>query len=333
MADYISKQNLIADIERKLREILTVTELEKTQTAILSVLNGYDVSRKEGMMDTVTASRDFVQMFLDAKTVEGRSDKTIAHYQYILNKYFQCEKVTAQETTAFHIRDYFKKEKDRGISDCTIAGIRDVFNSFFGWLYNEGLIARNPCANVGTVKQEKKVRKGFTTIEIEKMLQQCSTLREKAIVLFFLNTGCRVSEVCGLCVSDIDTEKRDCLIYGKGKKERMVYFDEKTAWVLERYLKRRRIYKPTDPLFVDERENRMTPDQMRKELHDLEARCGVTDIHPHRFRRTFATNMINRDMPIQEVSILMGHEKIDTTMGYYAQSRERTRAVYDRYST
>lgn len=134
-------------------------------------------------------------------------------------------------------------------------------------------------------------------------------------------------------MADVDTDKRECLIYGKGKKERMVYFDEKTAWVLERYLKRRRIYDSSDPLFVDENDKPMTPNKIREGLHELGERSGVTDIHPHRFRRTFATNMINRDMPIQEVSILMGHEKIDTTMCYYAQSRERTRAVYDRYST
>lgn len=331
MAGYAQSQQFLSEVEETLKTIITVSEYEKVQSAMLSVISCYSVERIANSEDSVKKSQNLLKMFIDAKAVEGRSPKTTERYRYILTRFFKYEKVSAQDTTVYHIRDYFMNEKERGISDSTLASIRDVFNSFFGWLYKEGLISKNPCANVGTVKQEKKVRKPFSQVDLQKLLNSCNYIRDKAMVLFLLNTGCRVSEICGLTIENVDLIKRECVVYGKGKKERTVYFDDVTAYVLEQYLASRHFSSPSSPLFLSLSKRFFTPGGVRAMLSRIEKLSGVENVHPHRFRRTFATNMIDRGMPIQEVAVILGHDRIDTTMKYVYQSRERTKSAYDRY--
>lgn len=332
MADYIGKQRLLAELEEHLKSVLTVTDLEKTQSVMLQLLNNYDVERKPNVVDALEASKDFLDMFLDAKSVEGRTDKTLYHYRYILNQFFHYENIAAQDATVYNIRHYFKARKKDGMADSTIAGYRDVLNSFYGWLHREGLIRHNPCGNVSTIKVEKKVRKPFTMLEINKILDACEETRDEAIVLFLLNSGCRVSEMCSLHVGDVDIRERECVVYGKGKKERNAYFDRMTAEVLEDYLDERRA-KDDEFLFTGRWGEPLTPNGVRLMLKRVEKKCGVENIHPHRFRRTLATNMINRETPIQEVAAILGHEKLDTTMKYVYQTKERTKASYERFTS
>ena len=331
MAEYIDKQSLIGEIAENLKSILVVTELEKVTPVILETLSYYEVSRVAQREDSVKTSADILKMFLDAKCVEGRTGKTLERYEYILNHFFEHENVSACEVTSYHIRDYFMKEKTRGISDATIGGYRYVLSSFYGWLFNEGLIGKNPCRNVGTIKQEKKVRKAFSQVEIQKMLDACKTKRDKAIIMFLLTTGCRVSEVCALNVADVDLRTKECIVYGKGRKERTVYFDDVTAWMLSDYLESYNPWKSA-PLFGGKGATRLMCNGLRSMLKRIETASGVENIHPHRFRRTFATNMINKGMPIQEVAALMGHDKIDTTMTYIYQTKEKVKSSYERYS-
>lgn len=331
MAGYVAKQQLLADIEAGLKSVITVTEYEKVQTVILSVLAGYDVELNESSRNATEKSKDLLNMFLDAKRVEGRADSTLARYTYILNQLFNAENVSAYDVTVYHIRDFFVKEKNRGIADSTISGYREVFNSFFGWLTNEGLISRNPCSNLGAIRQEKKVRKPYSAVEIQKMIDACTCIRDKAIILFLLNTGCRVSEMCSLKVGEIDTRSKECIVYGKGRKERTVFFNDLTAWALDEYLEERHA-KPDEALFVGLNGRGMQPGGIRVMLNRIEKRSGVENVHPHRFRRTLATEMINRNVAIQDVAAILGHERIDTTMKYIYQSKERTKATYERYT-
>lgn len=328
MANYVDKQQFISDLSDAFKSVLTVAEMEKVQSVLLEVVSAYDVT-KHSAEDTVAASADYLQMYIDAKTIEGRTPKTIAHYQYVMNQFFNREKVTAQSTTVFHIRDFFMKEKSRGISDSTIAGYRDVFNSFFGWLFNEGMIPKNPCANIGTIKQEKKVRKPFTAVEIQKMLETADTLRDKTIIMFLLNTGCRISELCGINAEDVDLTRRECVVYGKGRKERTIFFDEVTGWLLAEHMKTMHI---DGALFYGKGTVRLHAGGVRKMLKGIEAKSGVENVHPHRFRRTFATNVINHGMAIQDVAAILGHEKLDTTMRYIYQSKERTKYAYEQHT-
>lgn len=329
MANYIDKQQFLSELSDALKSVLTVTDLEQTQSVLLNILSQYEIERHSNNIDAVAKSADYLQMFMDAKAIEGRSNKTLARYQYILNTFFRVENIAAQDATVFHIRDYFMKEKKRGIADSTIAGIRDVLNSFYGWLFNEGQIPKNPCANVGAIRQEKKVRKPYTTVEIQKIVDGCKCLRDKAIVLFLLNTGCRISELSGINVEDLDLKNRECVVYGKGRKERTIFFDEVTAWILTEYIEKQHV---TGALFSGKRHERLQPNGIRCMLKDIEARTGVENVHPHRFRRTFATSVINHGMAIQDVATILGHENLDTTMKYVYQSKERTRNAYEAHT-
>ena len=327
---YVAKQLLITELETNLRDKLTVADMELFKETILHTLMKYDVSRIANDMDAVAISQDLLQMYIDAKAAEGRSQKTLTRYQYILNKFLNSMNVSVLDVTVYTIRNYFKKEQARGVSNSTIAGERSIIKSFYTWLFQEELITKNPCINVGAIKIEQKVRKSFDKVEISKILEACTNARDKAIILFLLNTGCRISELCGLLCSDFNFEKNECVVNGKGSKWRMVFFDDVTRLAIADYLDETANLENRE-LFLSKRHKALTPGGVRRMLKILEERSGVKNIHPHRFRRTFATNMKNHGMPVEEIKALLGHSDMDTTLRYIYQTKETTKNAYFQY--
>ena len=181
-------------------------------------------------------------------------------------------------------------------------------------MHKECLIERNPCANIGAIKYKKKVLVPYTDIEIYRLREKCRTIRDLAIVSFLLSTGCRISEVCSLNRNSINFQTKECIVLGKGNKERTVYVDNITLLIMQRYLKASKDL--SIALFAGKGTDRMKPGGIRKMLKQLEHDSGVENVHPHRFRRTLATNLIDRGMSIQEVAKILGHENINTTMNY-----------------
>ena len=232
--------------------------------------------------------------------------------------------------TIFNLRNYLLNEKSRGISDKTLNGIRDVFNSFFGWLWKEGLIENNPCNNLGPIKCIKKIRKPYSDSDIEKLKEKCYDVRDKAFICFMLSTGCRISEICQLNKSDINFVTLECKVLGKGDKERIVFIDDVTSMLLQRYLSERK--DEYNALFIGKGTCRMTPGGVRARLKTIAIEAGVENVHPHRFRRTLATNLISHGMAIQDVSMILGHEKIDTTMTYVYRDKESVKNSYKKFS-
>ena len=323
------KQILIQTLEDKLKSKLPATQIETIRSVMLDVLSGFEVDQIEsptGLMKT----NDIMQMFVDAKEIEGRSRTTIALYTYVLNRFFSMEKVEATDVMVYHIRDYFMQEKRRGISDRTLQGNRFVFNSFFGWMFNEGIIQKNPMVNIGPIKCKKEVRLPYSSTELERIKDACKNDRDKAIVMFLLSTGCRISEVCALNVSDIDFHSMECNVLGKGNKERTVFIDEVTGMILKRYLDSRT--DGSEALFSGKGSDRLKPHGIRIMLKRIEERSGVPNVHPHRFRRTLATNLINRGMPIQDVAAILGHDRVDTTMKYVYLSKGAVKNAYKKFT-
>jgi site-specific recombinase XerD len=220
--------------------------------------------------------------------------------------------------------------KKEGACDTTIGGYRDIIHNYFGWLYQEGLVPKNPSANLGNVKAPKTSRRPFSHTEIERLKEACTTTRDKAILLFLLSSGCRVSEACALNRNDINLQAGEAVVFGKGAKERTVYINEIASMILRRYLDERTDSSPA--LFVGKGTERMTPGGIRAALKTLEERSGVSNVHPHRFRRTLATNLIDRGMSIQEVAAILGHERLDTTMKYVYISQGNVKNSYNHYS-
>ena len=333
-AKYVDKQSFIADVETGLKDKIPVTALESVRSIILATLTNYDVVKTNVTTNPVASSSDLVQMFIDAKLSEGCTKRSMTRYAYILNKFFFWENVAAMEVTSFHIRDFFAREKKRGIKDSTIGGYKDIFNSFYKWLLNEGIITRNPCGNIGAIKCEQKVRQPLSNIDVQKLFDACDTKRDKAMVAFLLNTGCRVAEFTGLKVKDVDLKNREFVVYGKGRKERIMFFDTVTAWYMQEYLDTRKNITEDSYFFatlLKDKGRRLSENGVRAALKRLSAKAGVEHVSPHRFRHTFATDMIIKDMPIQDVAVLLGHTKIDTTQRYIHLTKERSKMMYDKF--
>ena len=324
-----AKQYLIKTVAAQLGGTLTANDLESVRETLNNALAMFDVeTAPEGKNDA--ESDDLLEAFLAAKRIEGRSEKTLRLYRYRIGKLAQAVDVPIRHLTVFHLRKYLMAEKDRGVADKTLEGMRSIFCSYFGWLHKEGLLPADPTANLAPIKCAKVVRLPFSDVDLERLREACETPRDKAIVAFLLSTGCRVSEMCGLDRDDIDFSRGEVIVRGKGNKERTVFLNSVALMHLRRYLSERTDDSPA--LFASRSSDRLTPNGVRRVLHAAADRAGVQNVHPHRFRRTLATNLIDRGMAIQQVASVLGHEKLDTTLGYVYQRKEDIHNNYRKFA-
>ena len=323
-----AKMSFLSQVEHRCADRLTVTDMSGLMGIISDLLQGF---RMEELQQIRTEQEDdLLQSFVASMQVQGRSPKTIERYTYVLGRFMDYAKTPTRQINVYHIRNWIAAEKARGIQDSTLEGDRQVLSSYFGWLFRESLIERNPVANVGVIKVAKKQKKIYSDIDIEKLNQCCETLRDRAIVHFLRSTGCRISEMTGLDRDAVNLDALECVVHGKGNKDRTVYMDAVTGMILGEYLGTRKDDNPA--LFVGKRHERLQPGGVRCMLKKLGAEAGVDHVHPHKFRRTLATGLARHGMPIQEVMSLLGHEKLDTTMMYVNVNMEDTKYSYRRYS-
>lgn len=323
-----AKQLLLRDVEKNLGVFLTVEEVRYTMQVLTECLSIFDVEQIEEKC-TDAESGEYLTAFLDAKRVEGRAESTIDQYDYIINRMYEAISVPIKKISVFHLRSYFAAESTRGISNCTLNGVRSVIVGYFNWLQKEGLLTHNPTINLNPIKDTKKVLLPYTAVDIEKLKEACKTNRNKAIISILLSTGCRIGEICRLNRTDINFATKEIIVLGKGKKERTVFIDDVTSMLLQRYLSER-----TDgfeALFIGKGSKRLTQSGIRKMLHAVADIANVENTHPHRFRRTLATNLNYRGMPIQEVAAILGHEKLDTTMKYVYINKSNVKTSYYKY--
>lgn len=326
----LDKKLYLADLEKRLNAFVPADDVRRIIEQAADALAGYDIENLPEASRGSTDSENLVKLFLDAKGVEGRSAGTIAHYKYILGRLMEDTNVPLDKITVHHLRSWLMQEKERGISLRTLEGNRYVFTSFFGWAWKEELIAKNPTNNLAPIKQQKVIRKPYSSVEMEKLKENAANTRDLALIAFLVSTGCRISEVCALNVLDIDFRSRSVKVLGKGNKERVVYLDDVCVMYLERYFQER--VDDKEALFLGKGTDRMTPHGVRAMLKRIEARSGVENVHPHRFRRTLATNLINHGMPIQEIAAVLGHDKIDTTMKYVYIDQRNVETAYRKYA-
>ena len=260
--------------------------------------------------------QDYLQEFLDVKALEGCSKATIENYKFNLNKFLLGIGKDPTEIGTQDIRKYLADYKrERGVSNTTLDNMRRVFQSFFTWMHREGYIIKDPCAAVNKIRADKIIKNPYSDEEMELMREAAKNLREKAIIEVLYSTGMRIGELEKLNKDDIDFVNGKAIVFGKGAKEREVYFNVKAQLALKKYLENRN--DTNEALFVGLQSpyNRLKVSTYEKILRELGGRCGV-HCHPHRFRRTCATILLNKGMPIQEVSKVLGHAKLETTMIY-----------------
>lgn len=320
-----AKTSFLRQMEKELSTTTTADMMAKVLSIISDVMEGFDL-REISVEDE---QDDMLECFLQALDVQSRSKKTIAHYRLVLGQMLASARTSARRITVYHLRSYLAKQKERGLKDSTLAHFREVFSSFFGWLFREGLIEKNPVVNLGNIKVAKAEKKVFTDIDMELMRRNCRRKVDKAIICFLASTGCRVAELVGLDRNAIDLDNLECVVRGKGNKERTVYLDTVTAMYVRAYLASRTDDNPA--LFVTRTNERFQTGGIRDLLKRLEGTSGVEHVHPHKFRRTLATNLAKRGMPIQVIAQILGHEKIETTMEYIVMNKENTKLQYRQY--
>lgn len=275
--------------------------------------------------------QDYLQEFLDVKALEGCSKATIENYKFNLNKFLLGVGKDPTEIATQDIRKYLADYKrERGVSNTTLDNMRRVFQSFFTWMHREGYIIKDPCAAVNKIRADKIIKNPYSDEEMELMREAAKNLREKAIIEVLYSTGMRIGELEKLNKDDIDFVNGKAIVFGKGAKEREVYFNVKAQLALKKYLENRN--DTNEALFVGLQSpyNRLKVSTYEKILRELGGRCGV-HCHPHRFRRTCATILLNKGMPIQEVSKVLGHAKLETTMIYCEIDQQSVATNHKKY--
>ena len=324
-----AKQSFLSQVEKKCADRLTVTDLSGLMGIISDVMEGFrmeEINRDAGEM----SEDDMLDAYEASMHVQGRSEKTIQRYIYIIRKFMGFVKTRTRNINVYHIRNWLAAEQRRGIMDSTLEGNRQVLSAYFGWLFREGLIEKNPMSNIGTIKVAKREKKTYSDVELEKLNRCCKTARDRAILHFLRSTGCRISEMTELNRDAVDMASRECVVHGKGDKERVVFLDAVACMHLKEYLDSRKDF--NEALFIGVRRERLEPDGVRCMLRTLGRDAGVEHVHPHKFRRTLATELARKGMQIQKIAGLLGHEKLDTTMKYVINNREDMKADYRRYA-
>ena len=315
-------------LEERLSDKLTVANMADVSSAISDIL--YDFTLTINPKDRPDGSDDLMDAYLSALKVQGRSPKTIERYRYVIGRLMKSVNVPTRQVTVYHLRKYLSEEKENGMQDSTLEGLRQVFSAYFNWLQRENLISQNPTANLGAIKCQKKLKKTYSQADIEKLKEMCNNVRDKAIVCFLLNTGCRINEVVQLDRDAVDIQNMECEVLGKGDKWRTVYFDDVTAMFLRQYFESRDDDNPA--LFVSKKtRKRIAAGGIRNMLKKIGDLAEVEKVHPHKFRRTLATDLSAHGMPIQEVANILGHEKIDTTMKYVVLNKNAVKTSYNKY--
>lgn len=275
---------------------------------------------------------DLIALFLSAKSVEGCSNATLLYYENTLRSLEQSLLQPISKATTDDLRNYLiNYETKRGSSKTTIDNIRRIFSSFFSWLEDEDYIVKSPVRRIKHVRSPKKIKSVFSDEDLELLRQSSHNLRDTAIINILASTGMRVGELVRLKIKDININERECLVTGKGNKQRIVYFDARTKIHLEKYLNSREDCK--EALFIPFKgsEPKLSINTVEIRLKELGKELNIQRVHPHKFRRTMATNAIDKGMPIEQVQKLLGHERIDTTMHYALVNQNNVKTSHRKY--
>ena len=283
-------------------------------------------------MEKCHDNTELMEAFLAAKRVEGCSQKSLKYYRSTINAMPDTVGKQVQEIVTGDLRTYLTAyQKEKGSSKVTIDNIRRILSSFFSWLEDEDYILKSPVRRIHKVKTASNIKETYSDETLELMRDSCSEMRDLAMIDLLASTGMRVGEMVLLNREDIDFNERECAVFGKGDKERMVYFDARTKLHLQSYLNSR-----TDEnaaLFVSLKApyGRLTIGGVETRLRELGKRLGVSKVHPHKFRRTLATMAIDKGMPIEQLQQLLGHKRIDTTLQYAMVKQSNVKLAHRKY--
>mgnify|MGYP002560833513 FL=1 len=324
------KDQLFNEIQRRMLPYLNNEQLMQLRNAMSEALQGITLCYEDDRL--APEKGDTTEVFISAKRIEGCSEKTLSYYRKTIEAMLNGIGKSAQQITTDDLRKYLMNyQVQRRSSKVTIDNIRRILSSFFSWLEDEDFIVKSPVRRIHKVKTAKVVKDTYSEEALELMRDSCTTARDLAMIDLLASSGMRVGEMVTLNREDINFNERECIVTGKGNKERLVYFDARTKIHLQNYLDGRADSNPA--LFVSLKApyDRLMIGGVETRLRGLGKRLNIPKVHPHKFRRTLATLAIDKGMPIEQVQQLLGHQKIDTTMHYAMVKQQNVKLAHRKY--
>lgn len=324
----------VNDVLRDMLAYLDNGQAEQLRRVLKHNLSGYELQRKtdSAIVDTDAENARLTGAFLSAKRIEGCSEKSLTYYRKTIETMSETIGKGITHITTNDLRSYLTDyQAERKSSKVTIDNIRRILSSFFSWLEDEDYILKSPVRRIHKVKTAVTIKETYTDEALETMRDHCDSLRDLALIDMLASTGMRVGELVLLNRDDINFEERECVVFGKGSKERMVYFDARTKIHLQNYLEQRT--DNNNALFVSLKApyERLQIGGIESRLRELGKRLSLPRVHPHKFRRTLATMAIDKGMPVEQLQRLLGHQRIDTTLQYAMVKQSNVKIAHRKY--
>lgn len=327
------KDKIVLAVLNGMSETLDADQMTLLERALRDALAEYDVAEKTTDEEQRSKENaDMVAVFVSAKKIEGCSEKTLSYYQSSIEKLLEATQKSVKEITTNDIRCYLAdKQERRALSKVTIDNLRRIYSSFFSWLEDEDYIVKSPVRRIHKVRTDTLVKEVLTDENVEVLRDSCHELRDVAMIDLLISTGMRVGELVKMNREDIDFHERQCVVFGKGNKEREVYFNARTKIHLKRYLEERTDTSPALFVSLHAPYTRLTISGVESRLRRLGKAANIGKVHPHKFRRTLATMAIDKGMPIEQVQKLLGHVKIDTTLHYAMVNQTNVKMAHRKF--
>lgn len=324
------RKELIEEVKMRMLPYLNSVQMIKLGKVLETVLQGLDIDtlEEEAKLD----SDSLLAAFITAKRLEGCSEKTLAYYQKSIEAVLQAIGKEVRQITTDDLRAYLTRyQATNGVSKVTIDNVRRNLSSFFAWLEDEDFIIKSPVRRIRRIKTAKVIKETYSDENLEVMRDRCTNERDLALIDLLASSGMRAGELVKLNRADVDFEERECIVLGKGSKERYVYFDARAKIHLQNYLAARQDDNPA--LFVSLRApyRRLQIGGLEIRLRQLGKRLNLPKVYPHKFRRTMATAAIDKGMPVEQLQKLLGHERIDTTMHYAMVKQQNVKTAHRKY--
>lgn len=325
------KEKIISEIIREMLPTLNNEQLKMLKSTLEVYLHNVSIEPNQ-KAETENEELDYLGVFLSAKRIEGCSEKTLTYYKNTIQQMLDGIGKSVCMIVTEDLRNYLAEYQEKKTSSkVTIDNIRRIFSSFFAWLEDEDYIIKSPVRRIHRIKSASTIKETYTDEQLESMRDNCDNPRDLALIDILASTGMRIGELVLLNREDISFNERECIVFGKGDKERMVYFDARTKIHLQNYLDSRT--DDNNALFVSLKApyNRMKIGGIELRLRELGKRLNIDKVHPHKFRRTLATVAIDKGMPIEQLQKLLGHQRIDTTLQYAMVKQSNVKIAHRKY--
>ena len=323
------KESIRKEVLQRMLPLLDNAQAKALEKTLESVLCKY-MEDKPGKDEI--SSQELLQKFLEAKRIEGCSEKTLSYYQNTINRMLTEIGKEVMHILTEDLRSYLTDyQKQNDLSRVTIDNVRRILSSFFSWLEDEEYLIKSPIRRIHKVKTTSSIKDTYSDEDLEKMRDSCEEKRDLVLIDMLASTGMRVGELVLLNQSDINFNERECKVLGKGNKERIVYFDARTKIHLQEYLDSRS--DDCEALFVTLKapHSRLTIGGVESRVREIGKRLNIEKVHPHKFRRTLATKAIDKGMPIEQLQQLLGHKRIDTTLQYAMVKQSNVKLAHKKY--